>query len=34
MFPKPEDLENTRVSSLLSLVANLIDRLGDTMEEQ
>jgi hypothetical protein len=42
MFLKPEDLENVRLSSLLSLVANtglglvsyLIDWRGDTMEKQ
>jgi hypothetical protein len=40
MILKPEDLENVRVSSLLSLVANtglglnLMDRRGDTMEQQ
>jgi hypothetical protein len=36
MFLKPEDLENVRVSSLLSLVANtgLGFWQGDTMEQQ
>jgi hypothetical protein len=42
MFLKPEDLENVRLSSLLSLVANtglglvsyLIDWRGDTMEQK
>jgi hypothetical protein len=41
MFLKPEDLENVRVSSLLSLVANTglglvsyMDWGGDTMEQQ
>ena len=43
MFLQPEDLENVKVSSLLSLVANrglglawslnLIDWGGDTMEQ-